>query len=248
MLKRLLDVIVSLIVLAVLAVPLALVLLVLKLTGEGEALYFQKRVGYGGKLIYLTKFATMLKNSPNMGTQDITLKNDPRVLPFGRFLRKTKLNEMPQFWDVLIGKLSLVGWRPLMPQGFESYPETVRVEIVKAKPGLTGIGSLVFRDEESIIAVAEEQGMDLRECYRNEIMPYKGALEIWYVQNRGLWTDLKILAGTAIAVLYPGWHGYFRWFSDLPTPVSPLIRSHLELQVQPVQSSSLGKTGTKLRC
>lgn len=240
MLKRLLDVCISFTVLVVLAMPLALVWLILKFTGEGEAFYFQKRVGYGGKLIYLTKFATMLKDSPNMGTQDITLRNDPRVLPFGRFLRKTKINEMPQFWDVLVGKLSLVGWRPLMPQGFDSYPEEVRIEIVKAKPGLTGIGSLVFRDEESIIAVAEEKGMDLRECYRNEIMPYKGALEIWYVRNRGLWTDLKILAGTAIAVLYPGWHGYFRWFSDLPIPQSELIQSHLALRVSAMQSSALG--------
>jgi len=229
MLKRLLDIIISAGLLLALAVPLIIIIIVLKVTGEREAFYFQKRVGFGGSLINLTKFATMLKNSPNMGTQDITLRDDPRVLPVGKFLRRTKLNEVPQFWDVLVGKLSLVGWRPLMPQGFAEYPESVRREIVKAKPGLTGIGSLVFRDEESIIATAQDQGLDLRECYRNDIMPYKGALEIWYVANRGLWTDLKILTGTAIAVFRPGWHGYFRWFDGLPTPESPLIQAHVEV-------------------
>lgn len=229
MLKRLLDLIISATVLLVLAVPLIIVIIVLKLTGEREAFYFQKRVGFGGTLIYLTKFATMLKNSPSMGTQDITLRDDPRVLPVGRFLRRTKLNEVPQFWDVLVGKLSLVGWRPLMPQGFAEYPEQVRREIIKAKPGLTGIGSLVFRDEETIIATAQEQGLDLRACYRDDIMPYKGALEIWYVVNRGLWTDLKILAGTAIAVCRPGWHGYFRWFEGLPFPKSPIIQAHIDV-------------------
>jgi lipopolysaccharide/colanic/teichoic acid biosynthesis glycosyltransferase len=229
MLKRLLDIVISATVLLALALPLIVVIVVLKLTGEREAFYFQKRVGFGGSLIYLTKFATMLKNSPNMGTQDITLRDDPRVLPVGKLLRRTKFNEVPQFWDVLVGKLSLVGWRPLMPQGFAEYPEVVRREIIKAKPGLTGIGSLVFRDEESIIATAQEQGLDLRACYREDIMPYKGALEIWYVANRGLWTDLKILVGTAVAVCRPGWHGYFRWFDGLPYPESRLIQSHIHV-------------------
>jgi len=228
MLKRLLDLFLSATVLLALAVPLVIIIFVLKVTGEREAFYFQKRVGFGGSLIYLTKFATMLKNSPNMGTQDITLRDDPRVLPVGKFLRRTKLNEVPQFWDVLVGKLSLVGWRPLMPQGFAEYPESVRREIIKTKPGLTGIGSLVFRDEESIIGVAQKQGLDLRACYRDDIMPYKGALEIWYVTNRGFWTDLKILTGTAIAVFRPEWHGYFQWFDGLPIPDSPLIQVHID--------------------
>ena len=230
MLKRLLDIFVSASVLLVLALPLTVIIIILKLTGEREAFYFQDRVGYLGKIIKVTKFVTMVKDAPNLGTQDITLRNDPRVLPVGKFLRKTKLNEVPQFWDVLVGKLSLVGWRPLMPKGFADYPTDVQEKIVLVKPGLTGMGSLVFRDEESIIALAEQEGRDLRACYRQDIMPYKGALEVWYVGHRSLWIDLKIMLGTAIAVLRPGWTGYHSWFVDLPQPQSAIVRRHLGLQ------------------
>jgi len=229
MLKRLLDICISGAVLLLVSPLLAVVIVILKVTGEREAFYFQERVGFLGKIIYVTKFVTMVKDSPNMGTQDITLRNDPRVLPVGKFLRKTKLNEVPQFWDVLVGTMSLVGWRPLMPKGFADYPPEVQTEIVKVKPGLTGMGSLVFRDEESIIARAEQEGRDLRSCYREDIMPYKGALEVWYVAHQSTWTDLKIMVGTAVAVLKPGWTGYTRWFPNFPTPASVIIRETLGL-------------------
>ncbi len=162
MLKRLFDLVISGTILLVFSLPLLIIIIILKLTGEREAFYLQERIGFRGEIIKVTKFATMLKDSPNLGTQDITLRNDPRVLPLGRLLRKAKLNEFPQFWDVFIGKLSLVGWRPLMPQGFATYPEHVQREIIRVKPGLTGIGSLVFRDEEAVISKAQEQGRDLR--------------------------------------------------------------------------------------
>lgn len=229
MLKRLLDICISGAVLLLVSPLLAVVIVILKVTGEREAFYFQERVGFLGKIIYVTKFVTMVKDSPNMGTQDITLRNDPRVLPVGKFLRKTKLNEVPQFWDVLVGTMSLVGWRPLMPKGFADYPPEVQTEIVKVKPGLTGMGSLVFRDEESIIARAEQEGRDLRSCYREDIMPYKGALEVWYVAHQSTWTDLKIMVGTAVAVLKPGWTGYTRWFPNFPTPASAIIRETMGL-------------------
>lgn len=242
MLKRLFDIFVSGLVLLILSIPLAFIIILLKLTGEREAFYFQERVGYLGEIIKVTKFVTMVKDSPNIGTKDITLRNDPRVLPVGKFLRKAKLNEVPQFWDVLVGKLSLVGWRPLMPQGFADYPQQVREEIVKVKPGLTGIGSLVFRDEEAIIARAEKEGRDLRACYREDIMPYKGALEVWYVANAGLWTDLKIMFGTAIAVLRPGWTGYFGWFQDLPKPESEIVKQVLNLDSVETNRSAAKRT------
>lgn len=226
MLKRLIDILVSGSVLFALAIPLGIIIVILKLTGEREAFYLQDRVGFRGKIIKVTKFVTMVKDSPNIGSRDITLRDDPRVLPVGKFLRKTKLNEVPQFWDVFVGKLSLVGWRPLMPEGFADYPEAIQREIVRTKPGLTGLGSLVFRDEEAIIAEAQAEGRDLRACYREDIMPYKGALEVWYVANQSLWIDLKILVGTAVAVLNPGWRGYTDWFADLPHPESKVIQAH----------------------
>ncbi len=226
-LKRTLDIAVAISMLLLLAVPFMVVIVILLLTGEREVFYFQERVGFLGKLIRVTKFVTMVKDAPNIGSQDITLTNDPRVLPVGKFLRRSKLNEIPQFWDVLTGKISLVGWRPLMPKGFALYAPEIQEVLVSVKPGLTGIGSLVFRDEESIIAMAEAEGRDLRDCYRQDIMPYKGALEVWYVANQSLWTDFKILVGTAIAIFRPGWTGYASWFDNLPLPESPLIRRHL---------------------
>jgi lipopolysaccharide/colanic/teichoic acid biosynthesis glycosyltransferase len=227
MLKRFFDIAVSLAVLLALSPVLLAVMLILKLTGEHEVFYLQDRVGHLGKIIKVTKFATMLKNAPNMGTGDVTAANDPRVLPVGRILRKTKLNEFPQFWDVLVGKLSLVGWRPLTPKGFASYPDDLKPEIVKVKPGITGIGSLVFRDEEEIIGKATSLGHEVLDCYRNDILPFKGALEVWYVHNGNLWIDLKLLVCTAIAVLRPGWTGYRSWFHGLPEPTSKIVRESL---------------------
>ena len=231
MLKRVFDILVSGTALLVLSPILLVVIAILKVTGEREAFYFQERVGFLGKIIYVTKFVTMVKNAPNMGTQDITLKNDPRVLPIGKFLRKSKLNEVPQLWDVFVGTISLVGWRPLMPKGFADYPKWVQEKIVSVKPGLTGIGSLVFRDEEAIIARAQEEGRDLRQCYREDIMPFKGELESWYVDHASLWTDLKIVLATAIAVLRPQWRGFWGWFGDLPKPTSPILKDVLRVDV-----------------
>ena len=231
MLKRIFDILVSGTALLVLSPILLVVIAILKVTGEREAFYFQERVGFLGKIIYVTKFVTMVKNAPNMGTQDITLKNDPRVLPIGKFLRKSKLNEVPQLWDVFVGTISLVGWRPLMPKGFADYPKWVQEKIVNVKPGLTGIGSLVFRDEEAIIARAQEEGRDLRQCYREDIMPFKGELESWYVDHASLWTDLKIVLATAIAVLRPQWRGFWGWFDRIPKPTSPLLKAVLRIDV-----------------
>lgn len=229
--KRLFDICVSGCVLLVLAPLLLPVMALLRLTGEGEVFYLQQRMGYGGKLIWVTKLATMLKNSPSLGTGHITVKDDPRVLPLGKFLRKSKLNEMPQFWDVFVGKLSLVGWRPLMPTGFANYPAEVQQKIVQVKPGLTGIGSLVFRDEEAVLTAAQGDGRDLTEVYRDDIMPYKGALECWYVDHASFVTDVKILIATALAVLVPGWRGFWKWFPDLPNPQSPLLKAVLKVGV-----------------
>jgi lipopolysaccharide/colanic/teichoic acid biosynthesis glycosyltransferase len=230
LLKRLFDVLLSGIALLLLSPLLIAVMVVLKLTGERQVFYVQERVGFHGKIIRVTKFVTMLKDSPNIGTQDITVKNDPRVLPIGKFLRKSKLNELPQVWDVFVGTLSLVGWRPLMPKGFADYPPSVQEKILMVKPGLTGLGSLVFRDEEAIIARAQEVGRDLRQCYREDIMPFKGELECWYVDHTSLWTDLKLVVATAFAILRPQWRGFWGWFVGVPKPKSPILREVLRVE------------------
>ncbi len=180
--------------------PIGFVLaVILRFTGEGEIFYRQKRVGRNGKSFGVLKFATMLKDSPNLGTGTITKKGDPRVLPLGKFLRKTKLNEIPQLWNIFTGDMSIVGPRPLTKETRDYIPSEILKEIQDVQPGLTGIGSIIFRDEETII---HESGEDYHEFYQREIAPFKGEVELWYKENRSFFMDLKIIFLTAWVVLF----------------------------------------------
>src|SRR5690606_13134587 len=212
--QRLLDIVFSglaLLVLSPLLVPIAIVL---RLTGEGEVFYVQQRVGRGGAPFGLYKFATMLKDSPNLGTGTVTLKDDPRVLPIGRFLRKTKINELPQLLNIFKGDMSIVGPRPQTRRCFDAFPARSQAEIVKVRPGLSGIGSIVFRDEEELMHASAEP----ERFYDEVIMPYKGLLEEWYVANRGVGTYLKSILLTAWVVLLPRSTVFWRAFPGLPLP------------------------------
>ena len=225
--KRLLDILLALIALAIIALPLLLVILVLKLTGEHKVWFLQERVGKGRRHFKVFKFVTMRSDSEFTGSKDITVRNDPRVLPVGRLLRKTKFNELPQFINVLVGDMSMVGWRPLMPVSFAMYEPHLQEGISQVKPGITGLGAIVFRDEEAIISEAAEQGKDLRQVYTEDIMPYKGRLEVWYAEHQSLWLDLKIIITTVFVLLRPGSVYYRRWFRGLPQPTSELVRRHV---------------------
>jgi lipopolysaccharide/colanic/teichoic acid biosynthesis glycosyltransferase len=214
--KRFLDIVVAIIALVILSPLLIPISIVLKLTGEGEIFYFQDRIGYKNSKFKIWKFATMLKNSPNMGTADITVRNDPRILTIGRFLRKTKINEVPQIINVLIGNMSFVGPRPLMPQGFYAYSEEYQDKVYQLKPGITGIGSIFFRDEELFVTNAKNQGLEPKQFYKDSILPYKGALEVWYQNNISFTTDFKILFLTALVVISPENKLATKFFKDLP--------------------------------
>lgn len=211
--KKTIDILISLIVLSLLMIIFMPIIILLRFTGEGEIFYFQKRVGYKNQYFYIWKFATMLKNSPNMGTGSLTLRNDPRVTPIGRFLRKTKINELPQIFNVLKGDMSLVGPRPQMEVDFKAFPGDIQEVIYNVKPGITGIGSIVFRDEEKIIS---ESPLTPREVYEKVIAPYKGALELWYQKHISLYTDIIIIFLTAWVVLFPKSELHFKVFKDLP--------------------------------
>ena len=149
--KRFLDIVLSFLALVVLTPFLLPIIIILRLTGEREVFYIQERVGREGNSFGLYKFATMLKNSPNIGAGEITVSGDPRVLPFGKFLRKTKLNELPQLWNIFIGDMSIIGPRPQTERCFDAFPEESQAIITLVKPGLSGIGSIVFRDEEEMM-------------------------------------------------------------------------------------------------
>lgn len=212
--KRLFDILASLIALLLLTPLLLPIIVLLKLTGEGYIFYFQNRIGLNNKPFAIWKFATMLKDSPNLGTGTITLRNDPRITPMGGFLRKTKINELPQIMNVLLGDMSWVGPRPLDDKAFKAYPAHVQEIIYKLKPGITGIGSIIFRDEEKWMS---ETTMPLDEFRRTVIAPYKGALEVWYHHNQSFVTDLKIILLTAWAIVKPNNKLIFSLLNALPT-------------------------------
>jgi len=224
--KRLFDILVALFALSFLALPFLIVIVVLKLTGEHNVWYLQERIGYQGIRFKVFKFVTMRVGSEFTGNKDITVRGDARVLPVGRILRMTKLNELPQVLNVLKGDMSVVGWRPLVPRGFGDYSDEIKEQIVKSKPGVTGIGSIVFRDEEAIITEAGERGKDLIACYKEDILPHKGAVEVWYGKHQGMMLDIKIIFLTAWAILSPSGISPRDWFPGLPEPESALVRRH----------------------
>ena len=212
--KRLLDIIVSLFTLIILLPIFIPIIIILRLSAEGEVFYFQERYGIHNSKFQIWKFATMLKNSMNMGTGSITLQNDPRVTRIGSFLRKTKINELPQIINILKGDISLVGPRPLVTKTFMAYNDDVRSKIYNVKPGLTGIGSIVFRDEETIISAVSKE--DYHEFYKRVIAPYKGELEMWYQSNNSFFLDLQLIFMTAWVIFIPDSKLYESWFKDLP--------------------------------
>jgi len=220
--QRLFDILIASAALLLLSPVLLPLMLVLRLTGEGEVFYCQQRVGRGGRMFKVWKFATMLKNSPNLGTGTVTLKDDPRVLPLGKVLRKTKLNELPQLWNILNGTMSTIGPRPQTRRCFDAFPSSTQEAIKRVRPGLSGIGSIVFRDEEELMNANDEPDR----FYDEVIMPFKGRLEEWYEQNQSIWTYFKLILLTVCVVVIPRLNIVWRAFPSLPFPeryLAPLL-------------------------
>ena len=212
--ERFFDILFSGIALLVL-LPLFLpVVIILRLTGEGEVFFFQERIGQGGDTFKLVKFATMLKDSPNIGTGTVTMKGDPRVLPVGAVLRRTKINELPQLLNILLGDMSVIGPRPLTRQTFAAYSERTQSIIKRVRPGLSGVGSLIFRGEEEIMHGASASV----DFYANIIAPYKGRLEEWFVSNKNLYIYFVSIFATVWVVLFPNTKIAWIVFKDLPEP------------------------------
>ena len=216
--QRLFDVMFSglaLLVLSPLLVPIALLL---RFSGEGEIFFLQERVGKDHKPFKLFKFATMLKNSPNIGPGTVPMKTDPRVLPMGKFLRKTKINELPQLLNIFLGDMSIVGPRPQAHRCFNAFPVELQSVIVLVKPGVSGIGPIVFRGEEDILAYHAGSV----EFYDNVIAPYKGRVEAWYVDHQNLFTYFSVILVTVWVVLFPSSGAVWRAFTGLPVPPDEL--------------------------
>ena len=212
--KRIADILTSFIAIVFLIPIFLIIVIVLRFTAEGEVFYTQERIGYLNSKFKIWKFATMLKNSMNIGTGSITLNDDFRVTKIGKFLRKSKINELPQLFNVLIGDISIVGPRPILESDWNLYSEEIRNIVYNVKPGLTGIGSIVFRDEESIMSSVKNE--DLHLYYERVVAPYKGDLEKWYQINQSFSLDFKLIILTALVIVFPNNNIHKNWFHNLP--------------------------------
>ena len=209
---RFFDILFSSIAIIVLFPFMLPIMVCLKLTGEHYIFYGQKRVGRYNKDFIVLKFATMLKDSPNLPGGLYTSTNDPRLLPMGRFLRKTKINELPQLINIIIGQMSIVGYRPTVREHYDFFPFEAKEKIFNIRPGLTGIGSIVFRNEEEIL-----QQIDDRKNFHQEVInPYKAQLECWYVDNANIQNYFKIIWFTVLAVMIPNSKIWKNRFNNLP--------------------------------
>lgn len=212
------DVLLSLVGLVLFA-PVGLgVMVVLRLSGEGEVFFRQPRIGQDGKVFGLWKFATMRKDSPASGT--LTLADDPRVLPVGRWLRRCKINEVPQLWNVLVGDMALIGPRPQTAECFARYPAPLQPAIARMRPGLSGIGSILFRAEDRLL-----QGRaDPAAFYGQVVMPYKAQVELWFARHQTPWRVGQLVGLTLWVVVRPNSPAAWRWFPDLPPPPAALAQ------------------------
>lgn len=173
--------------------------IILKFSGEKEIFYKQERIGMRQKKFQVYKFTTMKKGSENLGSGSITLKGDDRVFLFGKFLRFTKLNEFPQLINVLLGEMSFVGPRPLMIRQFNYYSESEKKIIASVRPGITGLGSILFRDEEKILSKHNNP----HDFYKTNISPVKAAVEMEFISRRNIFLYFSIIILTLVSVILP---------------------------------------------
>ncbi len=211
--KRFGDILVAILAIIVFLPFFIPIIILLKLTGEGYIFYFQDRIGYKNKKFRIWKFATMLKASPSLGTGSITTKDDWRLTPMGGLLRKTKINELPQIVNVLLGEMSIVGPRPQMESDFMKYSKDIQLVINNVKPGITGIASIIFRDEQKYYPV---NCVDPHEFCARYISPYKGQLELWYQEHAGLKTDFIIVLLTVWVIFFKESEMPYKIFKEMP--------------------------------
>ena len=192
--RRALDFAVALLVLTVFAVPMLVIALCIRATSRGPAIFVQKRVGRRGRLFPIYKFRSMALASGSNAGPGLTKDGDCRVTRLGRCLRKLKLDELPQFYNILRGDMSLVGPRPKLPQ-------YAAIQNMPYRPGITGAATLAFRSEERILRWVHPG--QLETFYNQRIKPLKARIDARYMCRATLWTDMRILAATFLACVTP---------------------------------------------
>jgi lipopolysaccharide/colanic/teichoic acid biosynthesis glycosyltransferase len=197
--KRLLDVIVAVLGLLLLGPVLILIALIIKISSPGPVLYRGTRVGLDGRLFAMMKFRTMVVNAESLGGS-ATAADDPRITAIGKFLRRYKLDELPQFLNVLAGDMSLVGPRPEVQKYVSLYSPEEKA-ILAVRPGITDWASIWNSNEAAVL----EGSRDPEKTYEELIRPTKLALQLLYVQKRSFFMDSKILFHTAVKLINEDW-------------------------------------------
>jgi lipopolysaccharide/colanic/teichoic acid biosynthesis glycosyltransferase len=197
-LRRLLDAVLAAGLLVALSPLLVLLAALVGFTGGRPVLFVQQRVGRDGRPFRLFKLRSMVVDAPGRGP-GFTSAGDARVTPVGAVLRRWKLDELPQLWNVLRGDMSLVGPRPELPRYVARYRERERA-VLRARPGLTDPASLAYADESEVLA----RFRDPERAYVEVVLPHKLALSLAYLERRTIASDLRILARTVVRVLRPG--------------------------------------------
>ena len=198
---RALDFVFSLFALVALSPILLVTALWNLMTGEHQVFYRQIRVGIAGKPFEILKFATMLKDSPNMMGGGFVEANDTRLLPLGAFLRKTKINELPQLINVLRGDMSLVGFRPLAKASYDTAVGIGGSSTYTVLPGITSLASILLRNEEEILA--DVSACERQYFYDTKILPKKVAMDRWWKDNKSFYNYLALIFLTALALFLP---------------------------------------------
>ena len=196
-LKRIIDLLLTIFILILLS-PIFLIVAILEKLSSEDVFFKQERIGKNLTPIYVYKFTTMPKGSEKKGS--ITTISDKRISRLGRFLRRYKINELPQIINVVKGDMSLVGPRPLLQEHANIYEEEARRKIYSVRPGLTGIGSIYF-SKEDILMDKFKSKEEKEHFYKTKIMPEKARMELWYIQNRNIILDLYILLLTGLKLL-----------------------------------------------
>jgi len=197
MFKRVFDLCIASCALLVSAPLMAIIAVWIKLDSPGPVLFRQDRVGLRGRLFAIYKFRTMFAAASGTSGAQITVGADPRITRAGRFLRRHKLDELPQLINVLKGEMSVVGPRPEVPRYVALYPPETRELVLSVRPGITDLASIAYRDENALLAQAAEPEAH----YAQVVLPAKLAYCVQYVQTRSLWLDLVIVWRTVAALL-----------------------------------------------
>lgn len=194
--RRVLDIICSFLGLLLLSPFFLIIAFFIKKDSPGPVFYRGLRVGRNGKIFKILKFRTMYETSSSYSGLPVTARGDQRITPFGKWLRETKINELPQLWNVLIGDMSLVGPRPEDPELVKSWDPEVKAQLLSVRPGITSPASVLYRDEEALL-----QGSSVLEQYFQDILPSKLRLDQLYLRYRTVFTDLDVIFWTLIALL-----------------------------------------------